>query len=141
MQMEQDTFNPAFTGTGNTNQISSDFTMLLGKVTGDMKFVGIFFIIYGAINCLSIIGAILGIPMIICGMRLREAAEEFNAYRNSGNVNLLYRGFESQGRFFFINKVMIIISLVLIVLSIIFFAVFFAAIIGTMSTGGYNVNV
>lgn len=139
--MEQDTFNPAFTGTGNTNQISNDFMMLLGKVTGDMKFVGIAIIIYGALNCLSIIGAIIGIPLIISGMRLREAAEEFNAYRTSGNVNLLYRGFESQGRFFFINKVLVIITLVLMVLSIVFFAVFFAAIIGTMSTGGYNVNV
>ena len=34
------------------------FGMMFNKMTSDMKFVGIFTIIYGALTCLSIIGAI-----------------------------------------------------------------------------------
>jgi len=67
---------------------------------GDMRFVGMFNIIYGALVCLSIIGAIIGVPLIICGMRLREAADAFSAYQSSNDIDALHRGFERQSRFF-----------------------------------------
>lgn len=96
------------------NQTNFTFQSIVTKMTGDMKFIGIITIIYGAISCLSIIGAIVGIPIIICGIRLREAADAFAAYRDTKDFDSLQEGFERQSRFFFIQKVLIIISLVFI---------------------------
>ncbi len=56
------------------------FGMLFTRMTKDMKFLGMFYIIYGVLTSLSIIGAILGIPLLISGLRLREAAAELNSF-------------------------------------------------------------
>ena len=89
------------------------------KMTSDMRFVGLFTIIYGALSCLSIIGAIVGVPLIIAGLRLRESADAFVAYLTSKEENTLIKGFDLQGKYFFINKVIIIITLILMAISII----------------------
>src|SRR5947209_20406466 len=83
----------------------------------DMKFVGLFTIIGGALNCLSIIGAIIGIPAIIAGLRLREAGEGYMAMAQ-GDPSGLQRSFAGQATFFKIQKVFIIIGLVLAALAI-----------------------
>ena len=89
------------------------------KMTNDMRFVGLFTVIYGALSCLSIIGAIVGIPLIIAGLRLRESADAFVAYLSAKEENTLIKGFDLQGKYFFINKVIIIITLILVAISII----------------------
>ena len=94
------------------------------KLSSDMRFVGIFFIIVGALYSITVIGAILGIPLIISGLRLRESSDSFSSYMMSGDENMLERGLERQSRFFFIQKVFIIITLVLMVLYIIAAIVF-----------------
>jgi len=101
--------------------ISPMMQMTVSKMSGDMRFVGIFYIIMGALYCLSIIGALVGIPLIICGLRLREAADSFTSYLGSNDSGILERAFERQGSFFFIQKVLLIISLILIVLYVICF--------------------
>jgi len=85
--------------------ISPMMQMTVSKMSGDMRFVGIFYIIMGALYCLSIIGALVGIPLIICGLRLREAADSFTSYLGSNDSGILERAFERQGSFFFIQKV------------------------------------
>ncbi len=110
--------------------------MTVSKMSGDMRFVGIFYIITGALNCLSIVGAIIGIPYIICGLRLREAADAFNSYLGSNDMNLLERAFERQGSFFFIQKVLMIIGIIIAVLAIIFIIAFSAMIFN--SFGGHH---
>ena len=95
------------------------------KMTNDMKFVGLFTIIYGALSCISIIGAIIGVPLIIAGLRLRESADAFVAYLTSKEENKLIQGFDLQGKFFFIQKIIIIVTLILMVLS---FIIMFASI-------------
>jgi len=97
----------------------SPFQYAFESMTKDMRFVGMFTIIYGAINCLTIIGAIIGVPMIFIGIRIREAADQFLIFRTTNNAAALRLGFESQGKYFRIVKILIIIQLVLIVLSII----------------------
>lgn len=89
------------------------------KLSSDMRFVGVFFIIVGALYSLTIIGAILGIPLIISGLRLRESSDSFSSYMLSGDNNMLERALERQSRFFFIQKIFIIITLVVMVLYII----------------------
>ena len=89
------------------------------KLSSDMRFVGIFFIIVGVLYSITIIGAILGIPLIISGLRLRESSDSFSSYMLSSDNNMLERALERQSRFFFIQKIFIIITLVFMVLYII----------------------
>jgi hypothetical protein len=120
-----------------TSTVSPMAQMTINKMTGDMRFVGIFYIILGAIYCLTIIGAIIGIPFIICGLRLRESADAYNGYIGSNDTNMLERAFERQGSFFFIQKVLMIIGLVLMVIYIIFIILFSATLLSSMG-GNFN---
>lgn len=109
------------------------------KMNKDMNFVGLFSIIYGALMCLSIIGAIIGIPYIIMGLRLRNAADSFGQFDAHGDRDALRRAFEKQRSYFFINKVLIIIGLVFFALYIAFivFAVGAGIFSGIEGSGGY----
>jgi Family of unknown function (DUF5362) len=91
------------------------------NMTRDRNFMGIITIISGALACLTIIGAILGVPVIISGLRLREAATAFKAFQSSNDSSTLVQGFERQGRYFFIQKVLTIIGIVIAVLYLIIF--------------------
>lgn len=116
--------------------LSPSLQMILIKMTGDMKFIGLVEIIFGAIYCLSIIGALIGVPSIIAGIRLRDSADGFRAYMNSHNAYLLEGALEHQSRFFFIHKVLAIILVVMMVLFIIFyFFIFLAYLSGSMRNG------
>jgi hypothetical protein len=96
------------------------------KMTNDMRFVGMFAIIYGAITCLSIIGALIGVPVIFIGLRMREAADQFSNFRVTNSAASMRAGFELQGRFFHILKILVIVQIVMIILCIIFM-IFFVA--------------
>lgn len=100
------------------------FGMLFTKMTSDMKFVGMFTIVYGVLTSLSIIGAIIGIPLIFAGLRIREAADEFNAFRLTNDNTSLKRGFELQGKYFNIQKIIIIVGLVIFALYLIGIVIF-----------------
>ena len=52
-------------------------TETLAKLGRDLRFVGTFHVVYGALQCLSIIGAIVGIPYLLFGLRSRDAGEAF----------------------------------------------------------------
>ena len=95
------------------------FGVMFTKMTSDMKFLGMFYIIYGVFVSLSIVGAIIGIPLLISGLRLRSAADELNTFRSTNDSNYLRRGFELQGKFFNIQKIIIIVGIVITVLYII----------------------
>jgi hypothetical protein len=91
----------------------------ISKLNSDMRFVGMFYIIIGALYSITIIGAIMGIPLIISGLRLRESSDSFSSFLLSSDNNMLERALERQSRFFFIQKIFIIITLVVMVLYII----------------------
>jgi len=86
----------------------------------NMNFVGWATIISGALNCLSIVGAIFGIPYIFIGLRLTEAVKELRGYLQTGDKEAIFRTFEKQNRAFFIAKVLIIIGIVFFVLMMLF---------------------
>ncbi len=102
------------------------FQFMFEKMVKDMRFVGMFTIIYGALNCLTIIGALLGVPTIIIGLRIREAADQFSIFRTTNDANAMRRGFELQGQYFKIIKILIIINLILIIISIVVFIILIA---------------
>jgi hypothetical protein len=92
----------------------------------DMKFLGIFLIISGALSCLFIIYAVIGIPFIFAGIRLRESADAFKNYSYNNDPIFLHQAIEKQSRYFFIFKVLAIIDLILIGIVILIFILAFA---------------
>lgn len=93
---------------------------IIPGMAADMKLVGIFSIICGALYCLSCIGAIIGVPFIFAGMRLRDSAEAFVQYSKSNDSVQLETAIQRQSRYFFIQKIFLIASLIIFVLYIIF---------------------
>lgn len=116
------------------------FQLTFDKMVGDMRFVGMFSIIYGVLVSLTIIGALIGVPIIIIGLRMRESADQFSIFRVTNDAAAMRSGFELQGRFFRIIKILIIIGLVITVLEIIFIIVLLTSGLGAlmqMQSGGY----
>lgn len=112
----------------------SQFQFLFDKMTSDMRFVGLFTIIYGVLTCLTIIGALIGVPTIIIGLRMREAADQFSMYKATNNAAALRQGFELQGKYFRLIKILIIVGLVLTVLYIILIIYLFTTGLGALLT-------
>ena len=112
----------------------SQFQGTFEKMVGDMRFVGMFTIVYGVLTCLTIIGALIGVPTIMIGLRIREAADQFAIFKMTNNAAALKQGFELQGKYYHLMKILIIIGLILIILYIILiiylFAVGFGALLG-----------
>jgi hypothetical protein len=92
-----------------------------------MNLIGLLEIIGGALYCITIIGAIIGIPVIFMGIRLREAAEGFKKYLTSDSKEDLSFAIERQTKSFFIQFVLAIISLALLGLYIIILIIILAA--------------
>jgi hypothetical protein len=82
------------------------------QMTKDMNFISVFIIIYGALQCLSIIGMIIGIPIIYAALRMKEAAEAFKHYALNNDNNALSYGFDKLANSFRIVKILIIVSLI-----------------------------
>ncbi|MBU0560752.1 MAG: DUF5362 domain-containing protein [Bacteroidetes bacterium] len=87
----------------------------------DINFLGFFTIAYGALISLTIIGLFVGIPLIIAGIGLRNAAFQFKQYELNDEKAALREGFFAQAKYFSIMKILIIISIV-------FAAVYFISI-------------
>ena len=96
------------------------------KMSGDMKFFGIFTIVTGSIISLSIVGAIFGIPYIIAGLRLKESSEMFRTYLEFGSQEFIERAIEKESQYFHIMKIMAIIGIVFFILYIIAIIIFLA---------------
>ncbi len=117
------------------NKISTMMHFTINKMTDDMGFVGLFYIIIGALYSLTIVGALFGIPMIISGLRLRESSDSFIGYLTSSDERMLEIALERQGRFFFIQKVLMIISIILLALYIFLIIMFGAYFFHSMNYG------
>lgn len=126
INLESTLTNPDFVGKPLT-----PFQITFDKMIRDMNFVGMFTIIYGAITCISIIGAIIGVPTIIIGLRIREAADQFAIFKATNEATALRMGFELQGKYFRITKILIIIG---IILTIIWIALIIIFIFSGLST-------
>jgi amino acid transporter len=99
----------------------------LRRLAGDMTFIAWYYIITGALICLSIIGAIIGVPQLISGLRLKDSAEELSRYAYDPNTQLLEQALNLQQKFFFIQKILVIVSLAFAVLYFFFIIAFIGA--------------
>ncbi len=97
----------------------------------DMRFMGWVALIYGILTCLSIVGALVGVPMIIAAHRFIEGVNRFEAYRQDRSAAELRTGFHELGRSFRIMKVLVVIHIVLTVGYLCF--LFFLGGIGLLS--------
>lgn len=102
-----------------------------GSTVGDMRFMGWVGMIYGILTCLSLVGAIVGVPLIIASHRFIEGVNRFDAYRQFGAAEELRTGFHELGRSFRILKILVIIGIVLVLLQLAF--LFFLGGIGILS--------
>ncbi len=91
-----------------------------GTTLADMRFMGWVTLIYGVLTCLTIIGAVVGVPMIIAAHRFIEGVNRFELYRQDRTEAELRTGFHELGRSFRILKILTIIYLVLMVLYLVF---------------------
>ncbi len=96
-----------------------DFPTLVYKMGKDMNFLGVIAVIYGILSCLSIIGAVVGIPIIFAGMRMRESSDYYKAYSQSKDMSILTSAVERQERFLYIFKIAAIIGIILLALGVI----------------------
>jgi len=127
--MSNEEFTPDQTQSQGQTQATTPLSTNLPNLTKYMSFIGLLAMIGGILYCITIIGAIIGVPYYIMGKRLREAAEAFNGYNSSDSARDLETAIEKQTRAFFIMYVLAIISLVLL-------AVYLVVIIGLLASGG-----
>ncbi|HET6569741.1 MAG TPA: DUF5362 domain-containing protein [Rhodothermales bacterium] len=114
---------------------------LIPKMSRDMRFVAWFTIIYGGLASLTIIGAIVGVPMLIGGLRLKESADAFDGYRRTNDLERMAHALDRQGRYFFIQKVFVIVSIFFIILYLIAIAaaISYGLFEAVKNTGGISV--
>lgn len=103
----------------NPNVNQGSMSENIPKMAMYMKFIGLLQIIGGALYCITIIGALIGVPVIFMGIRLREAADGFRKYLASDSKQDLEVAVEKQKRSFYIQFVLSIIGLVVMVIYII----------------------
>lgn len=96
----------------------------LDSLSGWMKFFGIFTIVIGALTCIAIITAAIGVPMILAGIGLVNASKSLKEYKNYNNQFTLNDFFNHLNRFFKINGILAIIYIVIMVLYIAFILIF-----------------
>lgn len=88
--------------------------------SGWVKTMGIVSIIFGGISCLSIFGAIFGVPMIIAGLKLLEAHKQMAAFANTNDQNQLAFAIQNYHKYFKITGIIWLISVILTILSLVF---------------------
>ena len=96
----------------------------LDSLSGWMKFFGIFTIVVGALTCIGIITAAIGVPMILAGIGLVNASKSLKEYKNFNNQFTLNDFFTHLNRFFKINGILAIIYIVIMVMYIAFLLIF-----------------
>jgi len=129
--MSNEEYTPDQTQSQTQFQTQLPLSATLPNLTKYMNFIGLLAMIFGVIYCLTIIGAIFGVPYYIMGKRLRESAEAFTGYNSSSSPKDLETAIERQTRAFFILYILAIISLVL-------FAVYLIVIFGLLASGVLN---
>ena len=105
------------------------------QMASDMKFFAIFYVVMGGLSCLSIIGAVYGIPLIIYSLKLKDAANEFRRFADSKDFYMLQRAVENQRKFFFFQKIIIIITIAFFLLYLLVIIWFGFSIFSDMPTG------
>ncbi|MFN5539990.1 MAG: DUF5362 domain-containing protein [Candidatus Melainabacteria bacterium] len=116
----QSSFNPANQSLSVAPQFSStEIPKFAIKAAKWMGFFGYVLIISGGFYCLSIIGAIIGVPYILAGLKLNKAADKLQEFIQSADTRNLQEWLENQSSHYFILGIIMIVGLIFMVLYII----------------------
>lgn len=124
----------------NQNLFDIQFKNMLYSMSKNMNFVGILNIVFGALSCLSIIGAIVGVPQIIAGIRLRDANDKLKYFFSDENDVYFKDSLGHIAKYFEMTKIIFIINLVVIALVVVLYVALFA-FFGEMILNEVNANV
>lgn len=132
--MDSNTYGSAY----NPQNLSTNETPVIMSLqdvkhfAGWSTFVAVVDIIAGALACLGIITAAYGIPMIIAGVRLLNAADELKRYISSHDTQKISYAFNKLYGYFKLTGISLIVKICFIILGIILYGVVIAMIISSM---------
>lgn len=112
----------------------NDLAQPLASGKGWMKFVGIMFIIQGALTALTIVGILIAWLPIWIGVLLMQSASALERAQLSGDAFAFKESLAKLRTYFIIQGVLYLVGIALMVLYFIFFGAMFAAI---MKNGGF----
>lgn len=105
-------------------EVVRDLASFLGARAGWMKFLGVMLIIIGVVNCLTLVGALIGWLPIWMGVLLMKGAESARSAQYRGNQLDLEEALDRvavfiklQGIFYLVSLILLIVGVVLAVLS------------------------
>jgi hypothetical protein len=117
---------------GSASASVSELSAPLAAAKGWMKFVGIMFIIQGALTALTIVGIIIAWLPIWIGVLLLQSAGAVERAHAANDAAALQDSLGKLKTYFVIQGVLYLVGLVIMVL----YFLFFAAFIGTMIKNG-----
>lgn len=147
MDNEKDLFNPSqITGnsidsnqqnTGYTSQsngytaqnnsyMPNNINSIIDSLSGWMKFIGIYTIISGALTCLGIITAAIGVPLILAGIALVNGSKSLKIYNQQNNQYSLNEVFTYINKYFKTQGILVIVGIVLTLIYIVIIILFAA---------------
>ncbi len=107
------------------NQVTKENITTMSKW---MNFNGIISIIYGAICCLTCVGAIIGWAPIVLGVWSIKASKAFTDFAQNNNEPGIEEGFAKLKSIYMLTGILIIIGLIFFVIYIIVMIIVFATV-------------
>lgn len=114
-------------GQATANNSIQDLVQPLASGKGWMKFVGIMFIIQGAITAITIVGIVIAWLPIWTGVLLMQASSAIERAQMSGDSSALKESLARLRTYFIIQGVLYLVGIAFFVLYFIFFGAMFAA--------------
>jgi uncharacterized membrane protein len=114
-------------GQATANHSVQDLSQPLASGKGWMKFVGIMFIIQGAVTALTIVGIVIAWLPIWTGVLLMQASSAIERAQLTGDSSALKESLARLRTYFIIQGVLYLVGIVVVVLYFIFFGAMFAA--------------
>jgi len=122
-------------GQATPNASIQDLSQPLASGKGWMKFVGVIFIIHGAVLAITIVGIIIAWLPIWIGVLVMQSAGAIERAELSGDAAALKEALARLRTYFIIQGVLYLVGIVLAVLSFVFYGAVFAAM---MHHGSWN---
>ena len=89
------------------------------RLTGWATFMGVFAVVKGLVLCLGIVTAIIGVPLIIAGLRLTGAVDSMKEFSYANDVNKLSDMVDKLNTYFRIYGILTLIGLLVGFISLI----------------------
>ncbi|MBN1524060.1 MAG: DUF5362 domain-containing protein [Spirochaetales bacterium] len=126
-----------FTNQPQPQQASGSLNLNPATITslsGWAQFIAVMNIIGGVVVCFGIITAAIGVPIIIAGMRLFNAANDLKQYLVTKNTGMIASAFDKLKSYFLINGVIMIVYFALMIL---YFIILIIVIAATAASGNF----